>query len=188
MTSPAKPDEGTLPAAASPDLAALRAMEPDDAEAVLAIYGEGIATGHATFQETVPDFQVWDRAHLSAPRLVAECGGRVAGWAALAPVSARPVYRGVAEVSVYVAEAARGRGVGDRLMAGLVERAEALGFWTLQAGIFPENTSSLELHRRHGFRAVGVRERIGRMTFGPMAGRWRDVVLLERRSTVAGRE
>lgn len=110
----------------------------------------------------------------------------VVGWACLTPVSDRCVYAGVAEVSVYVAAAARGRGVGDALMADLIERSEVAGIWTLQAGIFPENQSSIALHMRHGFRQVGRRERIGKMTHGPCAGQWRDTLLLERRSAVAG--
>jgi phosphinothricin acetyltransferase len=119
-------------------------------------------------------------------RLVAEEEGRILGWAALSPVSSRCIYAGVAEVSVYVAEEARGRGVGARLMAALITAAEGAGIWTLQAGIFPENAASIELHQRHGFRVVGTRERLGCMEYGPLAGVWRDVVLLERRSTAVG--
>lgn len=165
---------------------ALRPMTAADGEAVLAIYGEGIATGHATFQEAVPDLATWDAAHLAEPRIVAVLEDAIAGWGALSATSARPVYRGVAEISLYVAEHARGRGVGTALMAEMIARSEAAGIWTLQAGIFPENTASLALHERHGFRVVGTRRRIGRMAFGPMAGQWRDVVLMERRSSVAG--
>ena len=104
------------------------------------------------------------------------------GWAALAPVSSRPVYAGVGEVSIYLADGVRGRGVGDRLLGALIEASEAAGIWTLQAGIFPENAASISLHRKFGFRVVGIRERLGRMTHGPLAGEWRDVMLLERRS------
>jgi phosphinothricin acetyltransferase len=161
-------------------------MTEADAPEVLAIYGEGIATGHATFQDRLPSWAEWDRGHLPHCRLVAAGPQGISGFAALSPVSARAVYRGVAEVSVYVAEAARGRRVGRALLAALVEAAEEHGVWTLQAGIFPENEASLALHRACGFREVGRRERLGRMVHGPFTGRWRDVVLLERRSPVAG--
>jgi L-amino acid N-acyltransferase YncA len=146
--------------------------------AVRAIYEDGIAGGNATFDTEAPEWADWDRDHLAGDhRLVAVRGGRVVGWAALSPVSGRCCYAGVAEVSVYVAAAATGQGVGRALLEELVRRAEAAGIWTLQAGIFPENAASLALHRRCGFRTVGVRERLGRHH-----GRWRDVVLLERRS------
>ena len=156
----------------------LRALASEDAEPVLRIYGEGIATGEATFEAEVPTWEAWDAGHLTACRLAAEQGGTLLGWAALAPVSDRCVYGGVAEVSVYVAEAARGRGVGDALLGALVTASEAEGYWTLQAGVFPENQASRALHARHGFREVGIRERLGRMP----DGRWRDVLLLERRA------
>ncbi len=141
-----------------------------------AIFEEGIASEQATFETEAPSWQDWDDAHLPL-RLVAEEEGDVVGWAALAPYSARECYRGVAESSVYVAERARGRGVGRALMERLVQDADEAGFWTLEAGIFPENLASLALHRRCGFRVIGMRERIGRLN-----GEWRDVVLLERRS------
>ena len=160
----------------------IRPMRTEDAPDVLAIYGGGIATGHASFQDTVPVWEEWDDSHLQSCRLVAEQEGRAVGWAALAPVSARQVYAGVGEVSIYLADGARGRGVGDRLLGTLIEASEAAGIWTLQAGIFPENAASVSLHRKFGFRVVGVRERLGRMTHGPLAGEWRDVMLLERRS------
>ncbi len=166
----------------------IRPLCDEDGAAVLAIYDQGIATGHATFQASVPSWEDWCRGHLDEPRLVAEEEGRILGWAALSPVSGRCVYGGVAEVSLYVATEARGRGIGARLMAALVAAAEAAGIWTLQAGIFPENVASLELHKRHGFRVVGTRERLGRMTHGPLAGAWRDVVLMERRSAVVGED
>jgi L-amino acid N-acyltransferase YncA len=143
------------------------------------IYAEGIATGDATFETAAPEWAAWDRGHLAGHRLVATLDGRVVGWAALAPVSERCAYAGVAEASVYVAAA--GQGVGRALLERLVVGAEAAGIWTVQAGIFPENTASLALHRRCGFRTVGVRERLGRL-----GGRWRDVVLLERRSPLIG--
>jgi L-amino acid N-acyltransferase YncA len=157
-------------------------LTADHWEAVRSIYLQGIATGNATFQQTVPDWQEWDAEHLPTGRLVARSERETVGWAALSPVSRRPVYRGVAEVSIYVAESARGCGIGARLMARLIADSEAEGIWTLQAGIFPENTASIGLHTRAGFRVVGTRSRLGCMNV-----RWRDVVLMERRSLVAGR-
>jgi len=154
----------------------VRALRPDDWPNVAAIFTEGIATGDATFETAVPGWEEWDAAHLPAHRLVAELDGDVAGWCAIVPYSRRAVYRGVGEESVYVAERARGRGVGRTLLEALVESARSGGLWTLQAGIFPENEASLALHRALGFREVGVRERIGRLD-----GTWRDVVLLELR-------
>jgi len=151
-------------------------MTPEDWEAVQAIYREGIATGNATFETDAPEWERWNASHLPHCRLVAREASEVLGWAALSAVSQRWVYRGVAEVSVYVAERARGRGVGRMLLDALIAESERQGMWTLQAGIFPENTASLELHRRRGFRVVGVRERIGQRD-----GVWRDVMLLERR-------
>jgi L-amino acid N-acyltransferase YncA len=159
----------------------LEPMRPADWESVRAIYREGIATGDATFEESAPEWEQWDEGHLSACRLVARSHGEVLGWAALSPVSRRRVYRGVAEVSVYVSGRARRKGVGLALLTALIESSEREGIWTLQAGIFPENTASVELHRRAGFRVVGTRERVGSMD-----GRWRDVVLMERRSAVVG--
>jgi len=161
----------------------VRPMAPGDWPRVAEIYAEGIATGDATFESEVPGWENWDAAHLESPRLVAELYGDTAGWAALAPYSDRCVYGGVGEVSVYVAGPARGRGVGGALLEALVAGAEAAGIWTLQAGVFPENEGSLALHERAGFRRVGLRERIGKI-----GGRWRDVVLLERRSSVVGVE
>ena len=155
-----------------------RSLTAEDWPDVKAIYEEGIASGDATFERAAPPWPDWDAAHLSSCRIVALSGdGRMVGWAALSPVSSRCVYTGVAEVSVYVTSSARGRGVGTRLLTTLVERSEANGLWTLQAGIFPENTASVTLHERCGFRIVGRRERLGQM-----GGRWRDVLLLERRS------
>lgn len=146
------------------------------------IYEDGIATGNATFQTTVPSWESWDTAHLRTCRLVARSDdGAVIGWAALAPVSSRDVYAGVCEVSVYVAPSWHGRGVGRRLLEALVDASEKDGRWTLQAGIFPENAASVALHQRCGFRVVGRRERLG-----AMHGVWRDVLLLERRSTTVG--
>jgi phosphinothricin acetyltransferase len=146
---------------------------------VARIFDEGIATGNATFETEVPSREAWDAGHLSEHRLVAERDGRVIGWIALAPVSSRECYAGIAEVSAYVAADARGEGVGGELLAAVVESSERAGIWTLETGVFPENETSLRLLRRFGFRAVGTRERIGRLH-----GVWRDVVLLERRSEV----
>lgn len=157
-------------------------MRPDDWAGVRAVYEEGIATGHATFETEAPEWDSWHRAHLESCRWVARDGaGDLCGWAALTPVSGRCVYAGVAEVSVYVAERARGRGLGRQLLERLVESSEQAGLWTLQAGIFPENVPSLRIHIAAGFRKVGRRERIG-----TLGGVWRDVVLLERRSPVVG--
>jgi phosphinothricin acetyltransferase len=156
-------------------------MQDSDWPAVREIYGEGISTGDATFQTEVPEWLEWDAGHLRHCRLVARAESTVGGWTALSPVSRRECYAGVAEVSIYVAEAHRGEGLGRRLLAALVAESEGHGIWTLQAGIFPENHASVALHERLGFREVGVRQRIGQR-----GGRWRDTVLLERRSKVVG--
>jgi phosphinothricin acetyltransferase len=156
-------------------------MEPGDWRGVRSIYEEGVATGDATFETEAPEWETWDRDHLDAGRLVARDGSAVVGWAALSPVSDRCAYRGVAEVSVYVAAAARGRGVGRALLDALVAASEEAGIWTLQAGMFPENAASVALHEACGFRKVGVRERLGRL-----GDRWRDVLMLERRSRRVG--
>ena len=156
-------------------------MTPADWDDVRAIYLEGIATGNATFEKSAPDWERWDAGHLQSCRLLARAAGEVLGWAALSPVSSRCVYAGVAEVSVYVSERARGQGIGLLLLSELVADSERHGIWTLQAGIFPENQASIALHQRAGFRMVGVRERLGSMD-----GRWRDVVLMERRSAITG--
>jgi L-amino acid N-acyltransferase YncA len=157
----------------------MRGLRSGDWPEVSRIYAEGIATGNATFETEVPSWEAWDAAHLAEHRLVAERGGRVAGWIALAPVSPRACYAGVAEVSAYVGEEARGEGIGAELLAAVVESSERAGIWTLQTGVFPENEASLGLLRRFGFRALGTQERIGRLH-----GVWQDVVLLERRSEV----
>ena len=156
-------------------------MTADHWPQVRAIYTEGIAGGHATLETTAPDWAAWDAEHLADCRLVALDDGQVAGWAALSAISERCVYGGVAEVSVYVAAAHAGRGIGSALLGALVAASEAARLWTLQAGIFPENEASIALHRKHGFRHVGTRERLGQMN-----GVWRDVALLERRSAVVG--
>jgi L-amino acid N-acyltransferase YncA len=152
-------------------------LRPHDWPAVRAIYEAGIATGDATFETAAPAWEAWDAAHLPEHRLLAREGGRVLAWAALAPVSDRCAYAGVAEDSIYVAPQAQGRGVGRALLAALIASAERAGIWTVQTGIFPENQASVRLHQACGFRVVGVRERLGRLD-----GRWRDVLLLERRS------
>ena len=157
----------------------LQALRPDDWPAVREIYEAGIATGDATFETAAPGWQVWDATHLADHRLVARDGGRVVGWTALAPVSDRCAYAGVAEDSIYVAPDLQGRGVGRALLSAVVASAEQGGIWTVQTGIFPENQASVRLHQACGFRVVGLRERLGRLQ-----GRWRDVLLLERRSPV----
>ena len=145
------------------------------------IYRAGIASGNATFETEVPEWEEWDAKHLDFARLVGMVDGEVKGWAALSPVSTRNVYRGVAENSVYVAPDAQGRGLGRLLMEKLIAESEAHGVWTLQNSIFPENVASLRLHRTLGFREVGRRERVAQLH-----GRWRDTIVMERRSTVAG--
>ncbi len=160
-------------------------MTAADWPSVCRVYEEGIATGIATFERAAPNWEAWDRDHLKSCRLVARVpGGEVLGWVALTPYSSRRVYEGVAELGVYVAAGNRGRGVGKALLEALVAASEAAGFWTVQAGVIAHNEASLALHEACGFRRVGVRERIGR----DLAGRWTDVVLLERRSQSVGRE
>ena len=177
--SPATPDRAVTGVGAPPlTIGPMRRRHWPD---VRRIYAEGIATGHATLETDVPGWREWDRRFTPECRFVAEHQDTTVGWAALSRVSSRNVYRGVAEVSVYVATAARGRGVGYTLLGHLVEASEEHGFWTLQAGIFPENVASIRLHERRGFRAVGTRERIGRL-----GGMWRNVLLMERRSKRVG--
>jgi L-amino acid N-acyltransferase YncA len=159
----------------------IRAMRSDDWPAIRNIYSEGIATGNATFETETPEWTKWDQGHLQNCRLVARDQQRILGWAALSPVSTRPVYSGVAEVSVYVATEARRRRVGKMLLQSLVEQSERCGIWTLQAGIFPENVPSIALHKSCGFREVGLRQKLGQR--GDI---WRDVLLLERRSSSVG--
>ena len=155
----------------------IRDLRPEHWSEVARIYAQGIATGNATFETEVPSWEEWNAAHLPDHRFVAEAEGSVLGWIALAPVSSRCCYAGVAEVSAYIAEGARGQGVGAALLERAIESAEAAGLWTLETGVFPENEASLAVLKRFGFREVGVRERLGQMN-----GHWRDVVLLERRS------
>ena len=156
-------------------------MTAGDWEQVSSIYLEGIRSGHSTFETNVPTWEQWDVGHLQIARLVMRDGDAVLGWAALSPTSKRHVYRGVAESTVYVAESQRGKGIGRALLAALIKQSEENGIWTLQASIFPENTASLELHRRCGFREIGRRERVAEHD-----GVWRDTVLLERRSRTVG--
>jgi L-amino acid N-acyltransferase YncA len=158
-------------------------MSPNDGPAVLEIYGQGIATGNATLETATPDWSHWHASHRRDCRLVArDENGRVVGWTALGRYSTREVYSGVAWESVYIDAAAQGRGVGSALLAALVSASEEAGIWTLLAGVLVENVASLALHERAGFRRLGVHERFGK----DAAGRWRDVVFLERRSTITG--
>jgi L-amino acid N-acyltransferase YncA len=156
-------------------------LQPDDWPAVRAIYLEGIATRNATFETESPSWEQWDAARRPDCRLVARQQDTVLGFAALSPVSSRQVYRGVAEATIYVAAAHRGRGIGTALMNALVEASEAAGVWTLQAAVFPENAGSLRLTARSGFRVVGTRSRLAKHY-----ETWRDVLLLERRSERVG--
>ena len=156
-------------------------MQASDWAVIREIYSQGIATGHATFETEVPSWEKWNSSHHSHSRLIARDNQRVLGWAALSPVSGRGVYAGVAEVSIYIGDRARGKGIGKSLLNSLIEASELSGVWTLQAGIFPENTASIALHKSCGFREVGIRTRIGQLK-----GRWRDVLLLERRSLFIG--
>ena len=169
--------------------AAVRPLAREQWPEVRAIYAAGIATGHATFESEPPTWQAFDRAKLPNHRLVAvDEADRVLAWAAVSAVSDRCVYAGVVEHSVYVDPRAQGCGVGRLVLDALIDSTEAAGIWTIQSGIFSENTASLRLHRAAGFDLVGVRRRLGRMSYGPQAGRWRDVIMLERRSAVAGIE
>jgi len=156
-------------------------MRVSDWEQVRSIYLEGIRSGHSTFETDAPSWEKWDEGHLQIARLVMRDGDKVLGWAALSPVSKRAVYRGVAELTVYVSESARGQGIGRALLEGLIEESERNGIWTLQASIFPENTASIQVHLRCGFREVGRRERIAMLN-----GVWRDTILFERRSESVG--
>lgn len=148
---------------------------------VAEIYRQGLATGMATFQNEVPSWEEWDRTHLAFCRMAASENNKILGWAALTPVSARTVYAGVAEVSIYLAEGERGKGIGTLLLNALIGQSEANGIWTLQSGIFSENKGSIRLHEKCGFRQVGYRERIAKKN-----GIWKDTVLMERRSKITG--
>lgn len=156
-------------------------MLREDWQKVREIYLEGIFTGNATFQKEAPSWEDWDNGHIKECRIVTRIDDKVLGWAALSAVSNRCVYNGVAEVSIYVSQSSKGKGIGSILLKSLIEISEQNGYWTLQAGIFPENVPSLKLHSKFGFREVGRRERIGKMD-----GVWRDTILLERRSNVVG--
>ena len=159
----------------------VRPFQTEDWPVVQAIYQQGIDTKNATFESKVKTWDEWNRATLPDCRLVAVLAGEIAGWAALSPVSSRAVYAGVAEVSIYVATDHQGRGIGTHLLTALIDASEQVGFWTLQAAIFPENVASIELHKKCGFHIVGSREKLGQMD-----GVWRDVVLMERRSKIVG--
>ena len=154
---------------------------PEHYPAIQAIYQQGIDYGHATFEQSVKSYEAWNKSFLPHCRLVATDNEQVIGWAALSATSARPVYAGVTELSIYIADNARGKGVGNALMEAIILQSEQAGIWTLQSSIFPENLASLALHKKHGFVEVGLREKIGQMN-----GWWRDVILLERRSPVVG--
>jgi L-amino acid N-acyltransferase YncA len=156
-------------------------MKDEDWPSVQSIYRQGIATGDATFEADAPEWEKWNENHLKSCRLVAKSEDEIVGWVALSPVSGRRVYKGVAEVSLYVKESARGCGVGKALLKAIIQESENAGIWTLQSGTFPENTVSITLQKSCGFRQVGTREKLGCMN-----GKWRDVVLLERRSKVVG--
>jgi len=159
----------------------IRALEPEDWPDVKRIYLQGIATGFATFQTSSPNWRDWDNSHLKSPRLVAVSSDEVLGWAAFSPVSQRLVYSGVAEVSIYIAEDFRGQKVGYHLLQHMISESEKNNIWTLQAGIFPQNSNSVKLHEKAGFRIVGYREKIGQLK-----GVWHDNLLLERRSKIVG--
>lgn len=160
----------------------VEAMKESDWPQVAEIYTEGIMIKIATFQSAAPSWEEWDKGHCESCRLVARKGDIILGWAALSPVSSRCVYAGVAEVSIYIGKKYQGQNVGTALLEKLIELSEENGFWTLQSGIVKENTSSLNLHRKCGFREIGYRERLGKMD----NGKWHDVVLVERRSKVVG--
>lgn len=170
-----------LVAVAVPAKPLIRAMEAKDWPQVAQIYAEGMATGNATFETQMPSYESWDQSHLADCRLVAEADGKLLGWVALSPVSSRCVYGGVAEVSIYIAAAARGQGVGKALLETVIVQSEARGLWSLQAGIFPENLPSRQLHEKMGFRYIGHKEKVGKLN-----GVWRNNTLYERRSTTIG--
>lgn len=159
----------------------IRNLHDNDADSVLEIYRQGLDSGEASFETEPPDWAGWQAKYHPFCRLAWEESGEIRAWAALAPVSARACYRGVAEVSIYVARDYLGRGIGNRMMAALVETSEEQGIWTLYSSVFPENEATVKLHLRHGFREVGFRERIAQRD-----GRWRDTLVLERRSGKVG--
>ena len=157
-------------------------MKVEDWDQISDIYLRGIKTKIATFQNDVPSWDEWDKSHFQFCRLVARSGNKILGWAALSPTSSRCVYSGVAEVSIYIGEEYKGKGVGTALLTELILLAEEEGLWTLQAAIIKENIGSIELHKKCGFREIGIREKLGRMD----NGKWHDVVLVERRSKRVG--
>ena len=157
-----------------------RSLRKKDWDSVAEIYKQGIETGNATFETEIPSWDKWDSKHLKICRIVAEYEKKVIAWAALVPVSAREVYSGVAEITIYVSDKYQGLKIGTKLLEKMITGSEKSGIWTLQAVIFPENKASLKIHQKHGFREVGYREKIGKMN-----GNWRDTILLERRSKVA---
>ena len=159
----------------------IRKMHASDGQRVLQIYGQGLETRNATFETEVPEWKHWDLAHHKFCRFVYEQKGEVMGWGALAPVSSRSCYKGVAEISVYIDTDCLGQGIGGKLMKAVIDESEKSGIWTLHASIFPENVASHKLHLRHGFRELGIRERIARLD-----GIWRDTLILERRSQKVG--
>jgi phosphinothricin acetyltransferase len=159
----------------------IRKYIPDDWESVMAIYANGIKTGNATFETTLPSQDKWENAHVESCRLVAVSDRKIIAWAALSPVSEREAYHGAAEVSVYVDRLHSGKGIGKEILSELIKQSEASGLWTLQASIFPENLASIRLHESCGFRVVGYREKIGKLN-----GSWRDTIIMERRSKITG--
>jgi len=159
----------------------VREMNASDWEGVSQIYAQGIATGFATFEQTIPSYESWNQAHVEQCRLIAEENGEILGWAALSPVSSRCVYGGVGEVSVYIRAESRGKGVGKLLLKQLISKSEKAGFWTIQSGVFPENEASIHLHKKVGFRFIGKRERVGKIK-----GIWKDNLLFEKRSETIG--
>jgi len=159
----------------------IKQMKPSDWLAVADIYKQGIETGMATFETTVPEWEQWNENHIESCRLVAKINENTVGWAALSAVSSRCVYGGVAEVSVYVSSLVRGKKIGEHLLRNLIDQSEEQGYWTLQSGIFPENLSSIRLHEKLGFRKIGYKERIGQLD-----GDWKDNILMEKRSNKKG--
>ncbi len=159
----------------------IQALLPEQADAVLAIYGEGLQSGQATFNTALPSWQEWDAAHLLHTRLIATENSKVLGWVALLPVSSRACYKGVAEFSIYIAKESRGRGIGNLLMEAMIKESEANGIWTLQSATFATNAASIALQQKFGFRIIGVRERIAQLN-----AVWHNTVMLERRSKCTG--
>lgn len=160
-----------------------RPMTRGDWPRVAAIFKEGIETHNATYDRDIPSWEQWNADHFPQCRIIVDVNGEIAGWAALLPISNRYVFRGVAELSIYLSCKFINRQIGRRLLAHIIDESEKAGFWMLQSGIFPENKASLRIHEKTGFRLVGRRERIGKMD-----GIWRDIVLLERRSKITGYE